>query len=322
MNNLKISVVIPVRDEEKSIGNLLDSLLSQTTPPDEIVIVDAGSVDGTRTIVADYASRNESIRLIPSYPVHPGEARNTGVRQARHDILAFTDAGIRLEPHWLEKLSEPLARDPSIDVVYGTYEPLTDSFFKECAALTYVPALTRSNGAVFRGPSIASSLMRKSVWKAVGGFPPYRASEDLIFMEAIERNGFKIAYAPEAVAHWQMASDWKGTFKRFTVYSYHNLLARRGRYWHKGVLRQYLLALVFLALAFFHHSLWLSVPVAGFVARVGRTLWRKRKSFRIPHPLHPRRWVTVGLILLLIDAATFSGAVAYFLGGGRKKIRA
>jgi glycosyltransferase involved in cell wall biosynthesis len=316
-----ISVVIPVRDEEQSICMLLDSLLAQTRQPDEVVIVDGGSKDGTTRIIESYIDRGFPIRLIATDHAYPGEARNLGVHHARHDIVAFTDAGIRLDPRWLEKLSEPLKQDSSVDVVYGTYEPVLNSFFTECAALTYVPAPANRNGCLIRGPSLASSLMRKSVWEAAGGFPPFRASEDLIFMEVVEQKGFKIAYAPEAVVYWQMPPGWNGTFRRFAVYSYHNLVAKRGHYWHRGVARQYLMALPFIALALFHHPLWWLVPVAGFLARVGWTLWRKRNGFAIPKPLQPRRWVMVGLILLLVDAATFIGAVTYYWRTGASKFR-
>lgn len=310
---MKISVVIPVRDEEASIRSLLDSVMAQSRRPDEVVIVDGGSKDNTTSIIESYIARGFPIRLVTAEHAYPGEARNLGVQHARYDFIAFTDAGIRLHPRWLERLLEPIERDPTTDVVYGHYEPVVDSIFKECAALAFVPVAVWRNGSTIRGPSVTASLMKKSVWKAVGGFPPYRASEDLIFMMAIERNGFKIAYAPEAVVYWQLPDGWRETFKKFAVYSHHNLLACMGRYWHLGIVRQYLIAIPFVALGLLHHSLWLFVPVAGFVARIGRTLWQKRNAFQISKPLHPRRWVMVGLILLLLDAATFAGAFTYLM---------
>jgi hypothetical protein len=63
---------------------------------------------------------------------------------------------------------------------------------------------------------------------AVGGFPPHRASEDLVFIEALIRGGHRVAYAPSAVVHWQTAPHAAATFRRFALYSQVNLEAGRG----------------------------------------------------------------------------------------------
>ena len=57
---MKVSVIVPVRDEEDSIRELLDSLLAQTRPPDEIVITDGGSVDATPQIIEDYIHKRRA----------------------------------------------------------------------------------------------------------------------------------------------------------------------------------------------------------------------------------------------------------------------
>ena len=79
---MKVSIVIPVRDEEDSIRELLDSLLAQTRPPDEIVITDGGSVDATPQIVEEYIRRGAPVRLIRAGAALPGRGRNLGAAQA------------------------------------------------------------------------------------------------------------------------------------------------------------------------------------------------------------------------------------------------
>ena len=91
----------------------------------------------------------------------PGRARNVAVRGARCDWIAFIDAGIRPVPEWLENLAQKTCDDPAVDVVYGTYEPVIDSFFTECAAIAYVPAPFESEGGLVRPVSIVSALMRR-----------------------------------------------------------------------------------------------------------------------------------------------------------------
>lgn len=308
---MKVSIVIPVRDEARTIGPLLDSLFRQTRPPDEIVIVDGGSSDGTVRIVEAYQARHDRLKLVRARQAFPGEGRNLGVRAAAHPVIAFTDAGIILEPRWLEKLCEPMEQDDGTDVVYGHYEPLTPTFFTECAALAYVPPPSLRGARPIRAPSTASCLLRRKVWQSVGGFPPYRAAEDLVFFEAVERAGFRIAYAPEAIAYWQMAPDWTSTFRRFAVYSRHNLRAGRARYWHYGLARQYAAAVACLALAAAHSRWWALVPALGLLARTVRTAYRKRHAFAFRDVFRPRRLVCLAALLLLVDAATWWGSALW-----------
>ena len=317
----RVAVVIPARDEEATIGPLLDSLLAQSRPPDEIIVVDAGSTDATAARVESRAGGRVPVQLIRGERSYPGTARNQGVRSTDTDFVAFTDAGIQVDPKWLERLVERIINDPEVDVVYGSYEPVLESYFQECAALAYIPAPTAGPDGPIRGPSLASSLVRRSVWERVGGFPPFRAAEDLIFMDAVERSGARIAFAPGAVVHWQIPAGWRTTLRRFTLYSKHNLVAGRGRYWHMGVLRQYIAVLLSLAIAIYY-PIFLLAPPLWLLARVGRTLWRKRRAFPISRPLNPLRWIMVAAILLLLDFATLAGSCAYALEKLRIRRRA
>ena len=83
---MKISVVIPVRDEERSIRPLLDNLLAQTQRPDEIVITDGGSTDATRDIIFEYIQTGAPIKLIEVDHALPGRGRNLAVHLVRSAI--------------------------------------------------------------------------------------------------------------------------------------------------------------------------------------------------------------------------------------------
>src|ERR1700741_4408736 len=101
---MQVSVVIPVRNEENSIRELLDSLLTQTRPPDEIVITEGGSTDATPQIIEEYIANGAPVRLIRAGAAPPGRGRTLGAAKANHEWIGFTDAGIRLEKAWLEAL--------------------------------------------------------------------------------------------------------------------------------------------------------------------------------------------------------------------------
>ena len=318
MNPFGACIVIPVLNEETTIRDLVASVLTQTRPADEVLIVDGGSTDRTCAIVEELSDRGP-VRLIRAGRAYPGEGRNLGAREAAHEVVAFTDAGVRLDDRWLEELCRPLEQDPSIEVVYGTYEPVLDSFFKECAALAFVPAPIFRQGQRIRGPSVASCLIRKSVWKSVGGFPPYRAAEDLIFMDALERRGCSIAYASRAVAHWHIVPGWRAMFGRFATYSEHNLRAGWGRYWHLGVAKMYAAAALIALLAVTHSIWWLIVPMGGFAARVWLTAFRKRAAFGFTDVFRLKRLLYLAGLLLMMDGATMWGALRWVTGGSEKR---
>lgn len=308
---MEVSVIVPVRNEEATIAELLESLEKQSRPVTEIIIVDGGSTDGTIREAERYLVRGLPLKILRLERAFPGEGRNHGVSSAKTELIAFADAGVRVNPQWIEKLLEPMQRDPSVDVVYGHYEPVADSFFKECAALAYVAAPVDRGGRRIRAPFISSSLMRRAAWEAVEGFPPFRAAEDLIFMEAIEERAFKIAYEPEAVVHWQIPGDCAGTFRRFAEYSRHNLIAKRGRYWHRGVARLYGAGAIFLVLALVHSHVWALLPVVGLVARTVRIAYRKRRAFAFRDVFRPKRLLYVSGLLVLLDVATLWGVFVW-----------
>lgn len=304
---LSVSVVIPAWNEEASIGPLLDSLLCQTCRPDEILVVDAGSSDNTAKIVQSYRLWSPRIRLLSIGRAHPGVARNAGTRSARHDFIAFTDCGMRLDAGWLQALRTPMERAPATEVVYGSYEPVTDTLFRQCAAVVYVSPKTQRGHQWLRGPVVASCLLRRSVWRAVGEFPPYRAAEDLIFIERIAQHGCTVAYAPDAVTHWELSADLASLVRKYTTYSFHNLVAGRGRYWHAGVARAYVAGLPFLWLGLRQSHAWFLVLAVGGAARVARAFHRQRRESWSAPGRDPRRWLMVGLTMLALDAATGAG---------------
>jgi cellulose synthase/poly-beta-1,6-N-acetylglucosamine synthase-like glycosyltransferase len=304
---LRVSLVVPVRDEASSVDELLAGVAAQTLRPDEIIFVDGGSRDDTVARLRAACAEDHSIRVVEAGDATPGRGRNVGIAAARYDWLALTDAGTRPEPEWLARLVAVARRDPSTSVVYGNFEPFTDTFFERCAALAYVPPKQERAGELIRGPSIASVLLRREAWQKVGGFPDLRAAEDLMFMSKVERAGFGIAWSPRATVWWRLRPDLVSTYAKFTLYSLHNVRAGLARHWHYGVARQYAVALIFVALAFAHSAWWLVVVALGLVARTARSIWRRREGRGVAWAINPAQFAVVLLIILTIDLATFVG---------------
>jgi len=301
---LPISLVIPIRNEQDSIESLIESIGRQTLQPGEIVLVDGGSTDETVSIVERIAGQNSSIKMIKTDGATPGKGRNIGIAAAANEWIALTDAGIGLDPDWLEGLWQEVEKGTAVDVVYGNYAPVVGTLFERCAAIAYVSAQLPD---VIRGRSIASYLLRKAVWEKVGGFLDLRAAEDLMFMEAAEAAGFKAAYAPKALVHWQLRPGLASTFGKFVLYSKHNVRAGRQWDWHYGILRQYALLVPFLLLAVLHSLWWLGALPLWLAARAAKRILAHRFEYGVGTLFNPLVVAGVMLLIVTIDMATFAG---------------
>jgi len=310
---IEISVVVPVRNEEKSIRALLDGLLSQTLPPNEIVITDGGSVDQTRAIIEEFIQRGAPVRLLTDNDSLPGRSRNIGVRNARNDWIAFIDAGIRPTTDWLQALADKVINQPDAEVVYGSYEPITDSFFEECAAIAYIPPPTTTDEGPVRPYSIVSSLMPRKVWEQAGGFPEHlRSAEDLLFMNRVEAAGFSIVRAPAAVVHWAIQPGLWKTFRRFVVYARNNIRAGLWRNWQRQIFIRYAVIAILAIPAIILGVKWLALPIASWVAlmvaRALRALYQNRSHYPAGLVRNFFRMMVIVPVLSVIDLATFVGS--------------
>lgn len=316
-NALEISVVIPALNEEDSIRQLLEDVLSQTLKPAEIVITDGGSIDKTREIIEEFITAGAPVKLIRVTKSMPGRARNLAVAESRCQWIAFTDAGITLTPEWLEALTTK-ASENSADVVYGTYEPIIGSFFTQCAAIAYVPPPFESDGGPVRPRSIVSALMRRQAWETVGGFPEHlRSAEDLLFMTRVEQSGFRIARTSRAKVYWHIQPNLWRTFRRFVEYSRNNIRAGLFSEWQQTIFLYYALIGATTFGVFFMGPRGLIFPPVAWllllIARAAKTLYQNRKTYPAGLGRNLARLVLLVPIIATIDAAAFIGSINWLL---------
>ena len=312
---MQISVIVPVRDEENSIRDLLDGLLSQTYPASEIVITDGGSKDNTAAIIEEYIKRGEAIRLVRSGPALPGRARNLAANAAQGEWLALIDAGVKPAADWLERLAAAAA---GVDVVYGDYEPVTDTMLKTCAAIAYVSPPRPIGSIVSRPRSIASALMRKKVWQTVGGFPEaLRSAEDLLFMQKVDDCGFAVTYEPRAIVRWNLQPTLWKTFRRFISYSRNNMRAGLWRDWQARVFSRYAFIALSVLPAITIGARWLIVPLLLWLlmllARAFVAIRRNRNCFPASLNQNVTRVFVVAFLIAVVDVAAFVGVAQWLI---------
>ena len=315
---IKVSVIVPVRDEEESIRELLDGLLGQSRMPDEIIITDGGSVDATPQIIQEYIDKGAPVRLIRAGAALPGRGRNLGAAQARCEWLGFTDAGIRPAVNWLEALVRRAEQDETVDVVYGSWTPVTDTFFKECAAITYVPPPVVAEGAQIRPRFIASTLLRRDAWTTVNGFPEeLRSAEDLVFMDRVEGAGFNFVREPAAEVFWSLRPTFLSTFKRFLVYSRNNIRAGLWRQWQASILARYLFLFFLLGVILLMQPRWAWIPLVLWLvmlaARAVVAIRRNRSCYPASLAHNVKRVFVITTLLAVLDAAAILGSIQWLL---------
>lgn len=307
---MQISLVIPMKNEAASLASLMRTIADQTLQPSEIVLVDGGSTDATVEIAEGFASADSRVKLVKTDGATPGKGRNLGITAAANDWLALTDAGIELSPDWLAELVAAAESNPDAAIVYGNFSPITKSLFEKCATLAYVPALRHGQ---IRAKSVASMLLRREVWDRTGGFPDIRAAEDLMFMEAAEQAGFTFVPAPKAHVYWQLRQGFRETFAKFDLYSERNVAAGRAWDWHYGVLKQYAVLLPFLILSTVFSFWWLAAIPLWLAARTAKRMIGHRDEYGFSPFFKPQIVFVTALIVITIDAATFTGWLRFIL---------
>jgi glycosyltransferase involved in cell wall biosynthesis len=116
---VKVSVIIPVYNGRAYIAEAIDSVLAQTRPADEVIVVDDGSTDGVGEVLDRYGA---NLRVVRQGNRGPAAALNTGLAVTTGDTIAFLDADDLWTRDKLRQQCEALAEDPSLDGVFGYVE--------------------------------------------------------------------------------------------------------------------------------------------------------------------------------------------------------
>jgi glycosyltransferase involved in cell wall biosynthesis len=306
---LSVSVIATVLNEGGSIRRLLDSLSEQSRPPDEVVIADGGSSDDTLSILNEVSQRGPlRLRVLSCPDTNISQGRNAAISAAQSDVIASTDAGVRLTSDWLHELTAPFA-DPSVQVVSGFFVPDPRSTFEVAMGATVLPAVDEIRPTRFL-PSSRSIAFRKSAWQAVGGYPEWLDyCEDLIFdLELRDRFG-PFAFAPRAAVRFRPRSTLRAFYLQYYRYARGDGKADLWRKRHAVRYLTYIVALpLVLLLTVVHSPLWLAVLALGAAIYLATPY---RRLHRMPSSLP---WSQKVAAILLVPCIRLVGDVAKMVG--------
>jgi glycosyltransferase involved in cell wall biosynthesis len=303
----RVSVICTVLNEAGSVDDLLRSLAAQTRPPDEIVIVDAGSSDGTWERLASWPAGRLPLLTLRRIGANISLGRNEAIRAAGGEIIAVTDAGVRLDPCWLAALLEPFDQDDPPEVVSGFFVADPRSVFELALGATTLPAFEDIRPAGFL-PSSRSVAFRKSAWQQVGGYPEWLDyGEDLVFDLALKRAGCRFAWAPDALARFRPRPNAGRFFQQYYRYARGD---GKALLWARRHLIRYATYLSGPVLIWRTrcHPLTLAVVALGGFAYCRRPLRRLQPALAELPPIDRARSVAlVPLIRLIGDVAKMVG---------------
>lgn len=262
----KVSLVITVKDEKVT-------LTKQTRIPDEVIIIDA--------------RQNNKI-------LNRSQGRNLGVKKAKGDIIAFTDAGCIPDKNWLAELVKPFT-DKNVQVVSGYYRGNPKNIFEACL-VPYVLVMPDKVPEQFF-PSTRSMAIRKSLFVKTGGFnEAVDPGEDFEYANRLDKLGIKFYFAPKAVVSWRPRKNLKEAAWMFLRMAVGDIQA--------GLLRPkvkllFLRYYVFFFLFFLNH--WTALLVIPYL------IWAVAKNYRYVKDLRACFWLPV--LQLTADICVIFGTI-------------
>jgi biofilm PGA synthesis N-glycosyltransferase PgaC len=204
---MKISILIPCHNEEKSIRACIQSCLDQTRAPDQILVVNDGSTDGSRLVLSEFGEKIEVLN-IPIATGNKSYAQERGLSLITGDIFIATDGDTVLDPKLVQSVEEKFIEQPDIVAVCGYVKSLKHNWLTACREIEYVIGQNLFKvaqaylDAIFVIPG-CSGAFRTKTFRDVIHFDHDTLTEDLDFTYKFHELGLRIAYAKDAVAYTQ-----------------------------------------------------------------------------------------------------------------------
>jgi len=309
---MKISLITTVFNEEKTIDRFLTSIFQQSKLPDEVLIVDGGSKDGTVKSIKDKlaSSKYKGKFHISIKEGNRSVGRNEAIMHATGDIIACSDAGNILDKKWIERITEPF-RNKNIDVVAGYYEGLAKNIFQKCLIpyALVMPDKVDSNTFL---PATRSIAFTKAIWEKTGGFDERLShNEDYAFARKLKDVGARIIFAKDAIVYWIPRNTFKEAFIMFFRFAYGDAEAEIYRPKVVFLFSRYVLGTALIIFFFIIHShLILNSIYFIFILYI---LWSILKNYRYVN--HWKAFYLLPLLQFTADFAVILGTITGLLNG-------
>jgi rSAM/selenodomain-associated transferase 2 len=204
-----ISVVVPIFNEESTIAALLRALMQ--LKPDELILVDGGSSDGTRAICRQFG-----VEVLTS-PRGRAAQMNYGARRATGDVLLFLHADTRLPPTAFDDIRDALG-DPRF--VGGRFDIQLDGDHWMLRVISAMISLRSRLSKVGTGDQ--GIFVRREVFQRMGGFPEIPLMEDIALCRALKHFGEVACLRSKVITsarRWESDGVWRTIFRMWMLKS-------------------------------------------------------------------------------------------------------
>lgn len=228
-NSLRVSVVVPARNEEESIRGLLDSILANDYPHDdmEILIIDGMSTDRTPQIVGEYAQRYPFIRLLKNPRRFIPQALNVGIKAAHGEIIVRMDAHTTYAPDYI-RLAVNALETTGASMIGAIQRPTGSTPVTQAIAAATSSPFGMGNSYYHYGTemrwvedSVYLGTWYKSTLMQLGGFNEnWLINEDSELNERLRASGGKILLNPNLKVSYQVRGSFAALAQQFFRYGF------------------------------------------------------------------------------------------------------
>lgn len=212
---MEFSLVTTTFNEIEGLEATIRDIDAQTILPDEIIVVDAGSTDGTLERLGQW-DKDSALRIrvevLPKCNI--AEGRNRAIELAQHDLIVSTDFGCHYHPEWLRSITAPF-QAADVHIVAGNFTVREEDTETLAACADYIlqDAYQVQMDEYFV-PSSRSIAYYKSVWEKVGRYPEWLtlAADDSNFAYLVDKY-YDFVYVQQPYVYWQRHQGFKGFVK-------------------------------------------------------------------------------------------------------------
>lgn len=303
-----ISLIITVFNEKDNLPKWFESISEQSQQPDEIIVVDGGSTDGTWKLLVERVKNSQAIKVFQKKS-NIAEGRNYAIAQAKGEVIVATDAGCVYGVDWFKKITFPIIQKQArwSATAFGPWLNQDDSGLLFAIAAATTPA--KSEFVKDWLPSSRSVAFEKELWHTVGGYPewiPY--CEDVIFDLEIRKKFGKPFYVREPLVFWRPRNSFSKYLRQ--LYNYTRSEGHGKLNFWRQIVRYFVYIGTLLLLVFgVSWNIWWSLPIIvgalvylrKFVRRWSVFTRNKPKLFQLSGA------ITVPVVVALGDIAKMIG---------------
>jgi glycosyltransferase involved in cell wall biosynthesis len=297
-------VITTVFNEGPGVLEMLDSVMTGSVIPEEFVVADGGSTDGTVELIETYVTTHPGVRLVKDAGGRSA-GRNAAIAAASRDLVVCIDGGCRAEPEWLARITGPLLEGKVW--VAGFYRPEGPTALSTAIGLTMVYVEEEVKFPMFL-PSARSMAFHRRVWREVGGFPEHlQFAEDTAFAEAIREAGHEMVFVPDAVVVWHPPRNLAAHAKTAFAWGRGDGLTGMRSIPYRKLFQRFLVVAALLVAGVFFPLLLIPtfLGVAVYLYRNSRWKYRHMRSWQ--------KWVWIPLATMNGLASSLAGYITGYV---------